>query len=145
MDYDHKDMEDTGGIVGSVNESQKSIDALTLKGSDKRTTSLANLPGSLNTSIGYTIGHLGLENAYAKTTDAAGLHSGGNYTKLTLNATQSQYLIEDTTLQTTLKAQKASDITLTVLKTSRSEEPTESEPMKTVNSAETKDTHSHSI
>lgn len=107
LDYDHKDMKDAGGIPGSVNESQKSIDALTLKGSDKRNTSLANLPGSLNTSIGYTIGHLGLENAYAKTTDAAGLHSGGNYTKLTLNVTQSQYLLENTTLQTALKAQKS--------------------------------------
>lgn len=107
LDYDHKNMKDSSGIPGSVSEGQKSIDALTLKGVDKRNTLIANLPGSLNTSLGYTLGHLGLENANAQSTDAAGLHSGGNYTKLTLNAIQSQYLVEDTTLQTTLKVQKS--------------------------------------
>lgn len=107
LDYDHKDMKDTSGATGLATESQKSIDALTFKGSDKRNTSIASLPGSLNASLGYTLGHLGLENANAKATDVAGLHSGGNYTKLTLNAIQSQYLLESTTLQTTFKAQKS--------------------------------------
>jgi hemolysin activation/secretion protein len=107
LDYDHKDMKDTNGATGLATESQKSIDALTLKGSDKRNTSLLNLPGSLNASLGYTLGHLGLDNANAQATDNAGLHAGGNYTKLTLNAIQSQYLVEDTTLQTTFKAQKS--------------------------------------
>lgn len=107
LDYDHKNMKDSSGIPGSVSESQKSINALTLKGSDKRNTSLLNLPGSLNASLGYTLGHLGLENANAKTTDNAGLNAGGNYTKLTLNTVHSQYLVEDTTLQTTFKAQKS--------------------------------------
>ena len=107
LDYDHKDMKDSTGISGSVSESQKSINALTLKGSDKRNTSLMHLPGNFYGSVGYTIGHLGLENANAQTTNNAGLHSGGNYTKLALNAIQSQYLVENTTLQTTFKAQKS--------------------------------------
>lgn len=107
LDYDHKNMKDSGGIPGSVQERQKSIDAITFKGADKRTTSLANLPGSLNASIGYTIGHLGLKNDNAKATDEAGLNSVGNYTKLALNTVYSQYFLQDTTLQTTLKAQKS--------------------------------------
>ncbi|MDD2368380.1 MAG: ShlB/FhaC/HecB family hemolysin secretion/activation protein [Sulfuricurvum sp.] len=107
LDYDHKDMKDSSGIPGSVQESQKSINALTLKGTDKRNTALLNLPGNMNASLGYTLGHLGLENANAKTTDAAGLNTEGYYNKLTLNAIHSQYLVENTTLKTTLKAQKS--------------------------------------
>ncbi|MBV5320356.1 MAG: hypothetical protein JZU62_01605 [Sulfuricurvum sp.] len=107
LDYDHKNMKDTSGATGLATESQKSIDALTFKVSDKRNTSLLNLPGTLNASLGYTIGHLGLKNDNAKATDEAGLNSVGNYTKLTLNALQSQYLVEDTTLQSTFKAQKS--------------------------------------
>lgn len=106
MDYDHKDMKDSSGVPGSVQENVKSIDALTFKGADKSTTSYLNLPGSLYASLGYTIGHLGLENANAETTDTA-VHAGGNYTKLTLNTIHSQYLLENTTFQTTLKGQKS--------------------------------------
>ena len=105
--YDHKDMKDSSGTPGSVDESKKQLDALTLRASDKSSTSLLNLPGSLYASAGYTIGHLGLKNDNAKATDEAGLNTGGNYTKLTFNATHSQYLIENTNLQTTLKAQKS--------------------------------------
>lgn len=101
--YDHKDMKDSqnGG------ESIKALDAMTLKASDTQNTSFQNLPGSLNASLGYTIGHLGLKNDNAKATDEAGLNSVGNYTKLALNTVHSQYLLENTTLQTTLKAQKS--------------------------------------
>jgi hemolysin activation/secretion protein len=104
--YDHKEMRDTSGIPDLTQESKKQLDALTLKATDKRNTSIANLPGSLFTSVGYTIGHLGLKNDTARDNDA-GLNSAGNYTKLTLNAIHSQYLIENTTLQTTFKAQKS--------------------------------------
>jgi hemolysin activation/secretion protein len=107
LDYDHKDMKDFSGIPGVVEESQKRTDALTFKGTDKRNTSFLNLPGSLNASLGYTLGYLGLENANAKATDAAGLNAEGYYNKLTLNAIHSQYLVENTTLQTTFKAQKS--------------------------------------
>lgn len=105
--YDHKNMKDSSGVPGSVDEAKKQLDALTFKATDKSNTSYLNLPGSLYGSLGYTIGHLGLKNDNASTTDAAGLHAGGNYTKLTLNAIHNQYLIENTTLQTTLKAQKS--------------------------------------
>jgi hemolysin activation/secretion protein len=107
LDYDHKNMKDSSGIPGSVDESKKSINAVTIKASDKRNTSLADLPGNMFASLGYTLGHLGLENANAESTDNAGLHAGGNYNKLAFNVMQSQYLIENTTLQTTLKAQKS--------------------------------------
>jgi hemolysin activation/secretion protein len=107
LDYDHRDMKDSSGIPGSVDESQKNINALTFKAIDKRNTALLNLPGSLSSSLGYTIGHLGLGNANAQATDNAGLHAAGNYTKLAFNALQSQYLLENTTLQTTFKAQKS--------------------------------------
>lgn len=104
--YDHKVMKDSSGTPGSVDEAKKQLDALTLKASDKRNTSLLNLPGSLYASAGYTIGHLGLKNDNAITNDS-GLNAGGNYTKLSLNAMHSQYLMENTTLQTNLKAQKS--------------------------------------
>lgn len=107
LDYDHKDMKETGGIPGLVEESKKQLDALSFKAIDTRNTSLANLPGKLNASAGYTIGHLGLKNDNARSTDEAGLNAGGNYTKLTLNAFHNQYLREDTTLQSTFKAQKS--------------------------------------
>ena len=107
LDYDHKDMKDSGGIPGAVDESKKSIDELTFKGTDQRNTSFLNLPGTINASLSYTIGHLGLENANAKATDATGLHAEGYYNKLTLNALDSQYLVKNTTLQTTFKAQKS--------------------------------------
>jgi hemolysin activation/secretion protein len=103
---DHKEMKDTSGIPGLLDESKKQLDALTLKVSDKRNTSLLNLPGSLYTSAGYTIGHLGLKNDVARMNDT-GLNAKGNYTKLSLNALYSQYLLENTTLQTNLKAQKS--------------------------------------
>lgn len=103
MDYDHKDMKDSQ----QGDESIKQLDSLTFKATDKSNTSYLNLPGSLYASLGYTIGHLGLKNDVAKAADAAGLNAGGNYTKLTLNAIHSQYLIENTTLQTTLKGQKS--------------------------------------
>ncbi|MFA6144984.1 MAG: ShlB/FhaC/HecB family hemolysin secretion/activation protein [Sulfurimonas sp.] len=101
--FDHKDMKDSK----NADEGIKQLDAMTLKASDKRNTSIANLPGSLYASLGYTIGHLGLKNDNAKATDEAGLNSVGNYTKLALTALHSQYLLENTTLQTTLKAQKS--------------------------------------
>lgn len=101
--YDHKDMKDSQ----QGDESVKALDALTLKASDKSNTAFLNLPGSLNASLGYTIGHLGLKNDNAKATDETGLNTGGNYTKLTFNALHSQYLVENTTLQTTFKAQKS--------------------------------------
>lgn len=101
--YDHKDMKDSQ----SGDESIKALNAMTLKASDTQNTSFQNLPGSLNASLGYTIGHLGLKNDNAKATDEAGLNSVGNYTKLALNTVHSQYLLENTTLQTTLKAQKS--------------------------------------
>lgn len=104
--FDHKEMKDSSGTPGSVDEAKKQLDALTLKATDKRNTALLSLPGSLYASAGYTIGHLGLKNDNAITNDA-GLNAGGNYTKLTLNATHSQYLMEMTTLQTTLKGQKS--------------------------------------
>jgi hemolysin activation/secretion protein len=104
--YDHKVMKDSSGTPGSVDEAKKQLDTLTLKASEKRNTYLMNFPGSLYTSAGYTIGHLGLKNDNAITNDA-GLKAGGNYTKLALNLMHSQYLIENTTLQTTLKAQKS--------------------------------------
>ncbi|MGD9716226.1 MAG: ShlB/FhaC/HecB family hemolysin secretion/activation protein [Sulfuricurvum sp.] len=104
--YDHKEMKDSSGTPGSVDEAKKQLDALTLKASDKRNTSLAGLPGSLYASAGYTIGHLGLKNGTAITNDA-GLNSGGNYTKLALNALHSQYLRDGMTLQSTFKAQKS--------------------------------------
>lgn len=106
MDYDHKDMKDSSGATGAVDESQKSLDALTLKLSDKRNTSLLSLPGSLYASAGVTTGHIGMENDVAYVNDA-GLNSVGNYMKANLNLTHSQYLLENTTLQTNLKAQKS--------------------------------------
>lgn len=107
VSYDHKDMRDTSGIPGLLTEAEKQLDALTLQGSDSRSTSLLNLPGSLYTSVGYTIGHLGLKNDTAITNDAAGLNSGGNYTKFVLNAIHNQYIVDNTSLQTTFKAQKS--------------------------------------
>jgi hypothetical protein len=53
-------MKDSSGATGLVDEAKKVLDALTLKATDKRNTSLLNLPGSLYASAGYTIGHLGL-------------------------------------------------------------------------------------
>jgi hemolysin activation/secretion protein len=103
---DHKEMKDTSGIPGLLDESKKQLDALTLKVTDRRNTSLSNLPGSLYTSAGYTIGHLGLKNDVARMNDT-GLNAKGNYTKLSLNSLYSQYLLENTTLQTNLKAQKS--------------------------------------
>jgi hemolysin activation/secretion protein len=106
VSYDHKEMKDSSGTPGSVDEAKKQLDSLTLKATDKRNTALLNLPGSLYTSAGATIGHLGLKNDTAITNDT-GLNAGGNYTKLNLNATHSQYLIENTTLHSTFKAQKS--------------------------------------
>ncbi len=106
LDYDHKDMKDSSGVPGSVRESQKSLDALTLKLGDRRDTSLLSLPGTLYAGIAATIGHIDMENDVAFANDA-GLESAGNYMKANLNLTYSQYLIENTTLQTTLKAQKS--------------------------------------
>jgi hemolysin activation/secretion protein len=106
VSYDHKEMKDSSGTPGSVDEAKKQLDSLTLKATDKRNTALLNLPGSLYASAGATIGHLGLKNDTAITNDT-GLNAGGNYTKLNLNATHSQYLIENTTLQSTFKAQKS--------------------------------------
>jgi hemolysin activation/secretion protein len=104
--YDHKTMKDSAGVPGAVDEAKKQLDALTLKITDRRNTSLINLPGSLYTSAEYTIGHLGLKNDVARTNDT-GINAAGNYTKLALSAIHSQYLVENTTLQSTLKAQKS--------------------------------------
>lgn len=101
--YDHKDMKDSQ----NGDESIKAINAMTLKANDRRNTSIANLPGNLYTSAGWTIGNLG----YDDLADDA-INSAGHYSKLTLNAAHSQYLIENTTLQTALKAQKAFGINL---------------------------------
>lgn len=106
LSYDHKDMRDTSGTPGSLEEAIKQLDAITFRGVDRQNTSLMNLPGSLYASLGYTIGHLGTKNHVAQTNDAS-LKAAGNYTKLTLNAIHSQYLVENTTLQTTFKAQKS--------------------------------------
>lgn len=103
LDYDHKDMKDSQ----QGDETVKQLDAVTFKVSDKSNTALLNFPGNLFASAGYTIGHLGLKNDLAKSTDEAGLNAGGNYTKLAFNALHSQYLIDNTTLQTTLNAQKS--------------------------------------
>ena len=107
LDYDHKDMKDSGGLTGLVSESKKQIDSLTLKAIDIQSTSLFNLSGNLYASLGFTVGSLGLKNDNAKLADAAGLDAKGTYTKLALNATHNQYLVENTSLQTTIKAQKS--------------------------------------
>lgn len=104
--YDHKEMKDSSGTPGALDEAKKQLDALTLKASDKRNTSLLSLPGSLYASLGYTIGHIGMKNDTAYTNDA-GLNSAGNYTKAALSLIHSQYLLDKTTLQTTFKAQKS--------------------------------------
>lgn len=106
MDYDHKDMKDSSGTPGSVTQSIKSLDAVTLKLTDKSNTSLLNLPGSLYASAGITGGHIGMQNETAYTNDAS-LNSVGNYMKANLSALHSQALIENTTLQTNFKAQKS--------------------------------------
>ncbi|MFZ5374723.1 MAG: ShlB/FhaC/HecB family hemolysin secretion/activation protein [Campylobacterota bacterium] len=104
--YDHKEMKDSSGTPGALDEAKKQLDALTLKASDKRNTSLLSLPGSLYASLGYTIGHIGMKNDTAYTNDA-GLNSAGNYTKAALSLIHSQYLLDKTTLQMTFKAQKS--------------------------------------
>lgn len=106
FDYDHKDMKDSSGATGAVDESQKSIDALTLKVNDKRNTSLLNLRGNLDTSVGFTTGHIAMENDVAYANDA-GLNSSGSYMKANLNLMHTQYLLENTTFQTAFKAQKS--------------------------------------
>lgn len=106
MDYDHKDMKDSSGIPGSVDESIKSLDALTMKMTDKSNTSLFNLPGSLYASAGITGGHIGMQNATAYSNDAS-LNSAGNYMKANLSAMHTQALQQNTTLQTNFKAQKS--------------------------------------
>ena len=105
--YDHKNMKDSSGVPGSVEESEKSLDALTFKGSDRSNTSLLNLPGSLYGSLSMTLGHLGLKNDVAHANDELGLDAGGNYAKANLNMIHNQYLIDNTNLQTTIKGQKS--------------------------------------
>jgi hemolysin activation/secretion protein len=103
--YDHKDMKDSSGVTGTVDEGKKQLDALTLKASDKRNTSLLNLPGNVFASAGMTIGHLSRDEV-AKQKEP-GLNTDGNCIKANLNLMHSQYLLENTTLQTNLKAQKS--------------------------------------
>ncbi|MBP6468517.1 MAG: ShlB/FhaC/HecB family hemolysin secretion/activation protein [Fusobacteriaceae bacterium] len=107
LDYDHKDIKDSGGLTGLVTESKKQLDSLTLKGIDIQTTSFFNLPGNLYSSLEFTLGRLGLKNDNARLADATGFDAEGTYTKLAFNATHNQYLVQNTSLQTTFKAQKS--------------------------------------
>lgn len=102
LSYDHKEMKDTQ----QTDESAKSLNAISIKGIDKRTTSLLDLPGNLNLSLAYTFGRISLDNDIAVANDV-GLDAQGNYSKVLISAIHSQYLVENTTLQTTFKAQKS--------------------------------------
>ena len=106
LDYDHKEMQDTSGVTGATELSRKKVDAMSLKLSDTRTTSIVNKPGQLYASLAVEGGHLYLDNAVAVTNDAS-LHSAGTYTKATLNANHNQYLSPLFNLETTFKAQKS--------------------------------------
>lgn len=104
LDIDHKDMKDTSGATGATDLSRKKIDAMTLKLSDTRSTSLANTPGQLYASLAVVGGRLYLDKAV--TGDVA-LNTEGTYTKATLNLNHNQYLSPLFNLQTSLKAQKS--------------------------------------
>ena len=104
FDIDHKEMKDTSGTTGATDLSRKKIDAMSIKLNDTQSTSLANHPGQLSTSLALTGGHLYLDKAVAG--DEA-LNSKGTYTKATLTLNHNQYLTPSFNLQTTLKAQKS--------------------------------------
>lgn len=104
LDYDHKDMKDTSGATGATDLSRKKVDAMTLKLSDTRSTSIANTPGNLYASLAVVGGRLYLDKAVAG--DVA-LNTEGTYTKATLNLNHNQYLSPLFNLQTSLKAQKS--------------------------------------
>lgn len=102
LNIDHRNMKDSM----SGNEAHKTVDALTFKATDKQGTRIMNNAGSLYASVGLTAGKVSLKNDTAITNDRS-LNSDGGYTKATINAVHSQALVENTTLQSTFKAQKS--------------------------------------
>lgn len=104
--YDHKNLKDNSGVIGLVEEGRKQVDVLTLRVNDKLNTTLLNLPGSLDTSVGIVTGHLGLKNDVARQQDSH-LNAEGNYVKATLAISHNQYLNELFSIKTTCKAQKS--------------------------------------
>ncbi len=106
LSYDHKSMKDSNGLPGLVDESRKKLDAITLRLNDKQNTSLLNLPGSLYASVGFTGGHLGLDNQVAYTNDAA-INAQGNYAKANVSLNHTQVIADSLNLQSMIKGQKS--------------------------------------
>ena len=106
LTYDHKNMKDESGLIGTTDESLKKIDTMTLSLNDAQSTTMANLPGSLQSSIGITAGNLTLGNNVAKDIDRD-LKTEGSYAKLNLNLSHNQFLVQNLTLLSSLKAQKS--------------------------------------
>lgn len=106
LDYAHKSMNDTSGVTGNTEKSEKSVDSLTAKFTEKRNTNILNYSGKLTTSVGITAGNVNMDNDVAKSNDAD-IKTDGNYSKVNLNITHSQQLNPEFTLKTTLNAQKS--------------------------------------
>lgn len=106
LDYLHKNMDDTTGTIGNTETSEKSVDSITAKFTEKRNTDILNHSGKLTTSVAITTGIANMNNDVAITNDQK-INTDGNFSKLNLNVTHSQQLNPEFTLKTTLNAQKS--------------------------------------
>lgn len=106
LSYAHRDMKDFAGIPGSVEKSEKSIDAATLRLDDKRNTNLLNHPGKLYSAISVTAGNAGMDNEVAQTNDVL-MNTDGSYKKANLDISHTQQINPVLSVQTSFTAQKS--------------------------------------
>jgi hemolysin activation/secretion protein len=96
--------DDSSGIPGLVEKSEKSITSATLKLDDKRVTNFFNHQGRLYSAISVTSGDVSLDNSVAVTNDAS-LKSKGRYEKVNLDLTHMQQITKELKLESKLRAQ----------------------------------------
>lgn len=106
MDFAYKNMDDSSGTPGLVEESEKSIYSLTLGLSDKRNTNILDKSGKLYSKISFTMGNVNMDNSVAKTNDIL-IDTKGSYSKANLYISHNQLFNPKLSLQTTLNAQKS--------------------------------------
>lgn len=102
---DNKNLTDT---IGSTNtQTDKNIKALTATVSGKTPTQLAGA-GSLQYSLGATLGKLDIKSADAKALDAASAKTQGGYAKASAQLSHAQFIGQNLSLHTAVNAQWAS-------------------------------------
>lgn len=103
FDYDHKNIKD---MNNQEEDKKKNINSLSLSLNDYLKTSILNQPSTINSSISLTAGKVNFNN-YSKEIDD--LKIKGGFTKMEASLSQTQALVQNLSMTTSLKGQLALD------------------------------------